>query len=236
MQHELEKPHPSDRLGTVFARAVLLLLAVGIVVAIVGAIVAALVSSGHEKLAEPTTPTATPTLDRLVAERDKKEAADKKREGLALPLAIEAPVELAPAITFAPISEDDIKALTAEREHLNRVLKSIDAMLTTRAFIDRARIYCRSQVAATPLGKATVEDMENSYAKLEHQESRPDPYKLQAMSDAISYAYRNMSDCQQMIANGWQALPTDEQERQRAQDSKDRLVAIDQEFKFAPRK
>ena len=132
----------------------------------------------------------------------------------------------------APRDNTDSQELISERQHLMRVLKSVEAMRTASSFLARARIYCRSQADAFPLlpSVGTVEDLESSYAQLTGQQSRPDPYVLQVWRERLSDAYRNMNVCQEAITNGWQALPTDEQERQETAEARTRITEIDQEL------
>jgi hypothetical protein len=123
----------------------------------------------------------------------------------------------------------DIEKLTLEKQHLTRVLKSIDLMLNTGPFISRAGIYCRSQVNAFPVlpSIGTVEDLEIDYAAFTQQQSRPDPTLLQIWTERLIAARNNMNVCQQAIINGYQPLPTAQQQNDEAAKARARIAEID---------
>ena len=83
----------------------------------------------------------------------------------------------------------------------------------------------------------TVEDLEISYAELEQKEppSREEEldrqYTLRIWSQRLADAYNNTATCQQMLTDGWQSLPTDEQERAEANQVRARIAEIDQELR-----
>jgi hypothetical protein len=102
-------------------------------------------------------------------------------------------------------------------------------MLSTRSFIARVRIACRSQQVAFPLlpNLGTVEDVETFYNQLMEQQSRPDPYLLQAKRGLLDSAYENMNVCQGEVINYGRKLPTDDEERDIAVRAKARIEEID---------
>jgi len=143
--------------------------------------------------------------------------------------------ELVPPPPPKPDPKIEVARLKYERQHLTRVLKAIDAIQHTPSFAQRARIFCRSQIVAFPLlpEVGSVEDLEAKYEEwrryepttqeeeIKHQRSRP---------FLPTEAYSNMQICIDGFVNGWQAFPTDEQERSEGVKARTRTAEIDQEL------
>jgi hypothetical protein len=126
--------------------------------------------------------------------------------------------------------------LTAERQHLELILRSTAVLLNPKTpFIERVRVYCRSQnhFLSIAFGSATVEEVEIQYARILNQPSAPNPYVLHAAQEAVYGGYRNMNDCQNGIINGafyGMNLPTDVEERAMALTAKTRIEEIDNDL------
>lgn len=131
-----------------------------------------------------------------------------------------------------------VQQLALERQHLTRVLKSIDAIRKAPSFAARVRIFCRSQAYAFPSlpSLGTVEDLEVSYAELlrsepatrEQEQARQ--YALQVWSKRLSDARESMNVCRGGFVNYSQKLPTYEEEREVAAQTKNRIAEIDRQL------
>ena len=138
----------------------------------------------------------------------------------------------------APQLKPTIQQLKLERQHLTRVLKSVEGMLSAPSFAERARIYCRSQIPAFPLipSLGTVEELEVSYADLLREEpaTREEEMKRQSTLDVwrkrLAMAYENTKTCQGSITTGLQSFPNDDLERKMGAVIKNRGEEIDKEL------
>jgi hypothetical protein len=138
--------------------------------------------------------------------------------------------------------ETDAAQLTYERQHLTRVIRAIQAINSASSFAARVRIFCRSQASAFPLLPylGTAEDLEISYNELlrneppTREQELDRQYTLRVWRDRLSQAYENANTCQRAITTGFQAMPTDQQERDEERRARTRIAEIDRQL--APHK
>ncbi len=152
------------------------------------------------------------------------------------------PAEIHTAPIQPALSADEFRELNQQRRYAADLLSTIEGILNTSSFAARAEIYCRftveqAEMLTTP-GNISGKQMEERYRELLRSQPTTQKAELQreqqlsAVQEFVGIHRRNLEQCQSLVVNGMQRMPSDQELHNRAIQAQQQLAEIDQ--KLAP--
>jgi hypothetical protein len=157
------------------------------------------------------------------------------------PVTVAPPVATASPVTTTPsMDAAELRKLTEERQYAVDILTTVQGILSAPSFSARAELYCSFTIEKTEeltaIGGLSGKRLEARYQELLNAEPTTQEGELQRqqqmrfLENLILTHRENLSQCQELLVNGIQKMPTDQELQAKAAQAQQQIANIDQQI------